>query len=513
MLIRVKKMTKLIPDGYTVMVSSKQGTDFAWFLLLGTVLAACSIWLIENNFSNEIVLRGWVKILAVLDADQFRIEHLGLNTPPMPLYLLMPFALLPESLQGAAPYLLSSLLIALLLVVWNYQLRHNKLALWQRVLLLFLVMLQVPLLWAATTGGDLALTLLVFYFIYRTCLRMGFHADLRSFIMLGLLLALLFFVDAGALFIYIALLPFVALIAPRRIFLASPVSVYLIIAIPLGVAILSWSYLGWIFEGRADNFIYQPDSTFLGGWQQTPDLPWLVQYGGQWLAPLGAALILMMVYFPILLLLPVLLTKHKNHLKISLVLLGVPLIAIAFASSKFYLERPVEMLALLMVGLMVELTVIQVRQGWRFPVVVLLLFVGGLSGWHNFLQTPDPVTRDWQKALFGQLDNAHTADIMLGQFLSRHRGEMLIDDLTAYRAIAARGDTEKMALPKSDKFKLQIHRKRPNIKYIIVPNPRIGKGGWDRINKNFPDLYIDGMEGYQRIYDYQNWRAYRYVSS
>ncbi|NOY70840.1 MAG: hypothetical protein GXP14_00440 [Gammaproteobacteria bacterium] len=492
--------------------ANRQGADFAWLLLLGVLLAVCSIWLISNNFSNEVALRDWVKVLGVMDADQFRIEHLGLNAPHVPLYLLMPFSWLPSNSQGAAPYLLSSLLVALLLVIWNYQLRQKQLTLWQRFLLLLLVLLQVPLLWAATTGENLALTLLVFYFVYRTCLRMSFEADLRSFIMLGILLALLFFIDAGALFIYIALFPFFALIAPRRIFLASPISVYIVIAIPLAVAVLAWGYLGWIFEGTANNFIHQPNSTFLGGWQHTPESPWLIRYGGQWLAPLGASVVLLIVYFPIFLLLLALLVKHKNHLKVSLVLLCVPLIAIAFASSKFYLERPVEMLALLMVGVMAELSVIQIRQGWKFPAVVLLLFVGGISGWYHFLQTPDPVARDWQKALLGHQDNRYEADLALGQFLSRHRGEMLIDDLTAYRAIAARGDAEKMALPRSDQFKLQTRQQRPDIEYIVVPNPRIKKGGWDRINKHFPDLYHEGMKGYRRIYDDQGWRVFRHVS-
>ncbi len=491
---------------------NRQRADFAWLLLLGVLLTGFCIWLTGNNFSHEMALRDWVKVLGVLDAAPFRLENLGLDTPHLPLYLLMPFAWLWPDAQGVAPYLLSSLLIALLLTVWNHQLRHQKLVLWQRFLLLMLVLFQAPLLWAATTGGHIALTLLIFYFIYLACLRMNFQADLRSFIMLGLLLGLLFFVDAVALFIFIALFPFFALIAPRRIFLEAPLSVYIVISIPLGVAVLTWAYLGWVFEGGAGHFIRQPSSTFLGAWQHAADSPWLIQYGGQWFAPLAAAFMLLLVYFPIVFLLLALTAKHKDHLKVSLALMSVPLIAIAFATSKFYLERPVELLALVMVAVMAELSIIQIRKGWKFPAVVLLLIVGGVSGWHSFLQTPDPVVRDWQNALFARLDNTHTADVALGQFLSRQQGEVLIDDFTAYRVIAAHGDTAKMALPKSDLFKLQVRRQVPDIEYIVVPDPHVGQGGWDRINKHFPDLYTSGMKDYQRVYDYQGWRVFKHVA-
>jgi len=492
------------------MIENRRRIDFSWLLLFGILLTVFSVWLTINNFNNEMALRDWVNVLGVLGADEFRLEHLGLNAPPIPLYMLMPFTWLPENSQGTAPYVLSSLLIALLLVVWNHQLRHNKIVLWQRVLLLTLMILQVPLLWAATTGENLALSLVVFYFVYRTCLRMNFDADLRSFVILGFLLAIMFFINAGALFIYIALFPFFVLIAPRRIVLTSPVSVYIVITIPLAVVVFAWAYLNWIFEGSATNFIHQTNSKFLGGWQNTPNSPWLMSYGGQWLAPLGAAFILLVTYFPIVFLLLGFLAKHKSHLKVSLSLLIVPLIAIAFASSKFYIERPVEMLALIMVGVMAELSVIQIHKGWKFLALVLLLFVGGISGWHNFLQTSDPVMRDWQQALLGELDSKDGADRALGQFLSRNRGEILIDDLTAYRAIAVRGDAEKMALPRSNQFKLQVRRKTPDIEYIVVPDPNVGQGGQDRINKHFPAMYAGGMQDYRRVYDYQGWRVFKH---
>ncbi|MCF6235757.1 MAG: hypothetical protein L3J70_05190 [Gammaproteobacteria bacterium] len=491
---------------------SRQTADFVWLLLLGVLLVVLCAWLTGNNFNSEVALRDWVKVIGVLDADEFRLEHLGLNTPHLPLYLLMPFAWLLENSLGIVPYLLSSLLIALLLTIWNHQLRHTELVLWQRTLLLMLILLQVPLLWAATTGGHIALTLLVFYFVCQACLRMNFQADLRSFIMLGLSLGLLFFVDAMALFIFIALFPFFAVIAPQRIFREAPLSMYIVIAIPLGVAVITWGYLGWIFEGRVSNFIYQPGSTFLGAWQHAADSPWLIRYGGQWFASLGAAFMLLLVYFPVVFLLLGLVAKRKNHLKISLTLILVPLIAITFATSKFYLERPIDMLALVIVGIMVQLSIIQIRKGWKFSAVVLLLVAGGVSGWYNFLQMSDPAVHDWRKALFASLDNTHAADIALGQFLSRHRGETLIDDFTAYRVIAARGDAENIALPRSDLFKLQVRRQVPDITYIVVPDPRVGQGGWDRINKHFPDLYASGMKNYQQVYDNQGWRVFKHVT-
>lgn len=495
-------------------VVTRSGTDLAWLLLLAVSLMVFCIWLTNNHFSHETALRDWVKVLGVVEADDFHIEHLGFDRPHIPLYLLMPLTWLPDNSQGAAPCLLSSLLVALLLTVWNQQLRHKKLGFWQRSLLIVLVIAQAPLLWAATTGGHLALSLLIYYFIYRACLRMSFHADLRSFIMLAMLLALLFFVDAGALFIFAALFPFFAIIAPRRIFLESPLSVYIVIGMPLVVAVLSWAYLGWIFEGNAANFLFQPDSAFLGGWQNTPESSWLSRYGGQWLAPLGIAIIMLAGYYPVSFLLLVLAARHKHHIKASLVLLLAPVIAVAFATSKYFLERPVEMLTLVLAGIMAELTVVQFRKGWKFTAVVLLLALGALSGWDNFMKVQDPLIQDWRQALSGELENTHAEDMMLGRFLSQHHdGKTLIDDITAYRAIVARGNAEQMALPGSDEFKLQVRKRIPDIDYIVVPDPRVGRGGWDRINKHFPRLYNEGMVNYQRIYNQQGWRVFKHVSA
>jgi len=44
--------------------------------------------------------------------------------------------------------------------------------------------------------------------------------------------------------------------------------------------------------------------------------------------------------------------------------------------------------------------------------------------------------------------------------------------------------------------------------FIAVPDPQIGIGAQDRLNKAFPLLYQRGAAGYRLVYDNTNWRLF-----
>ncbi len=479
-------------------------------MLVTMVFAMCSLWLLNNHYISDIAMFRWAKVLGVVDAEMIRMEHFRFIYPHAPFYMLVPFTLLPDGFQAAAPYFISSLTVAILFALWNHHMRHNARPMWQRAILLFLLIIQPTVLWAATSGGYTAISLLMFYLLYRSCLRMIYQEDVRSFIVLGLILALYFFADPIALFLFIALIPFISIIAPRRMLLDSPISVFLMIAMPLAIAVLSWTYLNWIFEGKALNFISDPDSSFLGGWQDTPTSEWLRHYGGRWFAPLIAAFIQLSLFFPVVFLLLPLSARYGKHLKASIILLLHPVIAIAFASSKYFLFHPLEILTLISAGIMAELTIIPLTRRWKFPLLIIFLVIGALSGWHRFSLYEEPEIKHWYQALTQQLNSdIYQSDAVLGEWLSLNNSETLIDERSAYRAIVARGNARQLYLPISDQFKIQTRFRQPNIDLIVVPDPATKKGGRDRVNLRYPDLYNNGMPGYQRVYDHEGWRVFQ----
>jgi len=44
--------------------------------------------------------------------------------------------------------------------------------------------------------------------------------------------------------------------------------------------------------------------------------------------------------------------------------------------------------------------------------------------------------------------------------------------------------------------------------FVAVPDPQIGIGAQDRLNKAFPLLYRHGAAGYHIVYDNANWRLF-----
>ena len=142
--------------------------------------------------------------------------------------------------------------------------------------------------------------------------------------------------------------------------------------------------------------------------------------------------------------------------------------------------------------------------------LVGLLLAGTIGGWTCFLYQPTESMRQWSSALTGTVqNNHHQADIALGKWLEAHREPTLIDDRSAYRVIAARGDARELVSTLSNLFKIEMRRARPTIKQIAVPDPDSATGERDAINHRWPAFYERGADDYRLVYDYLGWRVWR----
>ena len=186
--------------------------NYLLFLLILLLLGTCTIWLMSNNYVNEYSLSRWSKVLAILSAPQIRLEHFGLVYPHFPIYVLMPFYYLPQMDTGAAPYLASTLIGVGLLMLWNAHLRAKRYSPASRFVLIVLVAFHPCFLWAVTSNTQHALSLVMFYLLYLSVARLVKEQDVRSFLMLGLVLAIYFFVDDRTFYMFIALLPLFPLV-------------------------------------------------------------------------------------------------------------------------------------------------------------------------------------------------------------------------------------------------------------------------------------------------------------
>jgi len=483
-------------------------------LLSVALLGAGTVWVLSNGFHLDAATDRWAQVISALGARHILLENLTFLTPHIPLYLLIPFYYIPGLDTGAAPYLVSLLAAGFLLYLWIRDMKEVEASRGRIAILLLLIAIHPAFLWAATSGGHIALSMIAFYLLYRAVQHVITEHDLHSYIMLAMVFLFFFFIDGSAIFIFVALLPLLVVVAPVRTLMISPMSLYLIVGTPFAFAVGTWAYMNWIFEGSFLHFITNSDSAFLGGMLHINDYPWLKEYGGQFFKPLLVATGYMLIAYPVAVYLLLDTMSNSYRFRATFVLLVHPLIAIAIATSQNYLTHPFQILTLISAGLMAELTFVKMQTKREFFLLVLFMMVSITGGWWLFAQTGNPQMQQWVRALEGEppfVASSMDGDLQLGLWLKAHHQPTLIYERSAYKVIAARGDAKGLMLSFSREFKIAMRERIPAAAMIAVPDPISIRGKRDKINIRHPQLYDHGMKGFVRAYDALGWRVYRRI--
>lgn len=510
------------------------------FLGILSALIGFVWWQMSHHFASDLALLSWNKILTVFDAFEFRIENLSMLQPHIPLYLLIPFYYLPAKYGYMAPYLTSAFCAALLLTLWNHDLKQHHYTPVQRTLLVLLLAIHPFFLWSMSGGAIHGLTLLVFYLFCIATIRLAKFADARAFLMLALVLLSFFFFDELAFFVFIAFFPMVQLIVPRRMLDESPMAVYLLVAMPLIVAIVTWLYLNNVFASNAFEFIQNAYGSFRGSWLRVENVEWLRLFGGKFVTPALLAVGLIIIAFPVSIWM---IWRSRRHTKIlagvTILVLNVGL-AVGFASASFYLKHPIEIISLMVPGIMAALILMprQFKAINRF-VLYVMLFVSTIGGWLVMQWKPTDEMKSWL-TMFTTSKNLppiSATDEALGKWLKENHKVTLIDDNVAYRAIVTRGNAKDLMVPFTKEFQLALRSENLaelnnlstlssigrastfQIEQVVVQNPVYSKyteslasPEIDMLTRRYPKLYSEGMRGYELAYDDKvNWRVYKRV--
>lgn len=473
------------------------------------LLIALSGYLISRGYLTGEALRNWAKVSATAGASETRLEYLGLLYPHLPLYLLFPFQLVPLLRSPAAPYFVSALVAALFLGYLDYRLRKERWSPGRRALVLGATLAHPALLWSGTRGGNEAISLFLFFMVGLAVFRLRRVGDARAHILLGGLLATFFLVDVRSVYVGVAALPLLPLIAKRDMLDRSSASVFLMVFLPLGFGLLTWTYLNWLFLGDPLSFLHQPASAFLGDRQLAPQLGWLRAQGGSFLAPLVVAGGATLLAFAPASAVAVRSGTGGGFRSCVAFLLGVLVLATALGTETSFLGHPRKMLFL---GLAAQAAVLaSLPRGGRRSTGRLagLLVAGTLASWALFLARPDGEARRWMAALEGgEPAEAYRAEVALGRW-SRGKQDFMMDDELGFPAVAVRDDPAGLILPFSDRFQLLLARRELDAGYVAVPDPERAGAHRDRLNQTFPGLYADGHPGYRMVYDSLGWRVYR----
>jgi hypothetical protein len=144
----------------------------------------------------------------------------------------------------------------------------------------------------------------------------------------------------------------------------------------------------------------------------------------------------------------------------------------------------------------------------RLAVVLPLLVLGWFGGIAG-LAIADPVGAvNVGAALRGRsVDLGRVAAVDLGNATVGRNG-ILVDTLNAPAVVLGRGSAYGLLSPSDEAFTLGVLFSRIDTPFVAVPDPLIGIGAQDRLNRAFPRLYRQGAAGYHLIYDRAGWRLF-----
>jgi len=88
------------------------------------------------------------------------------------------------------------------------------------------------------------------------------------------------------------------------------------------------------------------------------------------------------------------------------------------------------------------------------------------------------------------------------------RDGVLVDSINAPAVVVGRGHATGLISPTDEDFSLAILTASIRTPFVAVPDPQIGAGAQDRLNKAFPQLHQRGLQGYRLIYRNDYWRLF-----
>jgi hypothetical protein len=148
----------------------------------------------------------------------------------------------------------------------------------------------------------------------------------------------------------------------------------------------------------------------------------------------------------------------------------------------------------------------QVRD--RLGIVFALLIVGWIGGILALAIMDPRGATNVLVALEGRgVDQERLAAMELGSATVGRDG-VLADTFNAPAIVLGRGQARGLLSPSDETFALGVLFSRIETPFVAVPDPQIGIGAQDRLNKAFPTLYRHGATGYRLIYENSNWKLF-----
>ena len=301
--------------------------------------------------------------------------------------------------------------------------------------------------------------------------------------------------------------PLFALSIHPDTFFKSPLNLLLALLFPTAFCVAAFSYMSWIFPGSGWTFLVAPAegvATWATGFSH------LFGQGltGSLALDAGVAVIVaVLIGAPLVPAAVVSIWQLRPLLSPTLMFVATGAAAAGLAVTTGLFGDPAAIAV--MPPILAALIIIHmppVRQ--RLGVVLAMLVLGWFGGIAGLAITDPSGAVNVAIALEGRnVDADRVAAINLGNATVGRDG-VLVDTLNAPAVLLGRGSARGLLPPSDEAFTLGILFSRIEAPFVAVPDPQIGTGAQDRLNKAFPMLYRRGAPGYQLIYDDAGWRLF-----
>jgi membrane protein XagC len=374
-------------------------------------------------------------------------------------------------------------------------------------LMVFLIVLHPALLRAAIAGPAEMIFTIFLFLLGGALFQLRARSAAMEVMAVALsLLGLTFSHPMGAAIACAAVPLFVFSVRPELLS-SWMFNVVLTLVFPTVFCVAAFSYMSWVFPGSGWSFLMAP-AEGVANWSVAFSDLFGAGLTGSLALDAGIAVVVTLLFAaPIVPVAIVWAGRRRPLVAPALVIVAMTAIAasVAVLTGMFGDPAPLAVMPPILAAIIIiYVPLVRERMALVLPLLIIGWF-GGLAG----LAIVDPRgAMNVRAALKGRtVDVERLAAINLGSATVGRDG-VLVDTFNAPAIVLGRGRARGLLSPSDEAFALGVLFSRIDTPFIAVPDPQVGIGAQDQLNKAFPLLYRRGAAGYRLIYDSANWRLF-----
>ena len=405
------------------------------------------------------------------------------------------------------PVLLTAGILAVLAGALQVRFRRLDLPPLGGPLMVLLIVLHPAILRAATAGPSEMIFTVFLFLLGGAMFELRVRSAAPQVMAVALSLLGLAFAHPMGAAVVCAAIPLLVFSVRPELLSSWTLNLLMTLAFPTLFCVAAFSYVSWVFPGSGWSFLIAPAEGVANWAAAFSDM---FGTGLTGLPALDAGLAVVIALVLAAPLVPVAVSwiwRRRPLVAPALVIVAMTALAASLAVLTGLFGDPAAVAVMPPVlAAIVILHVPPVRQ--RLALVLPLLVAGWFGGLIGLAIVDPRGASNVRVAFKGRnVDTERLAAVSLGNATVGREG-VLVDTYNAPAIVLGRGGARGLLSPSDETFGLSVLFSRIDTPFVAVPDPQIGIGAQDRLNKAFPLLYRRGAAGYRLIYDNANWRMF-----